>query len=204
MRKVRSVRIRESGNGKSRYPIIKLAGSWIGDLGYCPGGSADVYIGHGRKMIIGPQTEPNDVHENLFVQVYLERFPGLDRRRCTIGTPRDAYEHVRFLEDSDRERFIALYLDAKNQLNGLEEVSKGTLTASLVHPREIYKAAILTNSASIILAHNHPSGNPSPSKEDIELTERISEAGRLLGIDLLDHMIIGNERYASMREEGYL
>ncbi len=104
----------------------------------------------------------------------------------------------------DREVFSALLLDAKNRLVRAVTVSVGTLTASLVHPREVFKAAIRHSAASIILVHNHPSGDPTPSREDIEVTERLVEVGKVLGIELLDHVILGsNGRFESLRETGY-
>jgi DNA repair protein RadC len=84
------------------------------------------------------------------------------------------------------------------------EVSRGTLDATLVHPREVFKAALLANAATIVLAHNHPSGNPAPSPDDMALTRRLIDAGRLLGVDVLDHIVIGDGRYVSFRERGWL
>ena len=105
----------------------------------------------------------------------------------------------------DREVFSALLLNAKNCLIRAVTVSVGTLTASLVHPREVFKAAVRHSAASIILVHNHPSGDPTPSGEDIEVTEKLVEAGNVLGIDLLDHVILGSKgRFESLRETGYL
>ena len=104
---------------------------------------------------------------------------------------------------ADREIFVALALDARNRPLGTNIVSIGTLTASLVHPRETFKFAILTGAASLALAHNHPSGDPTPSKEDIDLTRRMVEAGRLVGIEVVDHVILtpGHE-WVSMQERG--
>ena len=87
---------------------------------------------------------------------------------------------------------------------GIQEITRGSLSASIVHPREVYKAAILHNAASIILAHNHPSGSPSPSREDIAVTERILKAGKILDIPLLDHVIIGDPRFVSLKEKGII
>jgi DNA repair protein RadC len=101
-----------------------------------------------------------------------------------------------------QEHFLTLHLNTKNRLLGTETVTIGTLDASLVHPREVFKAAIRQSSAALILAHNHPSGDPRPSQEDISLTRRLRESGELLGIPILDHVIIGNQNYYSMREEG--
>ena len=108
---------------------------------------------------------------------------------------------LRFL---DQEHFLTLHLNTKNRLLGVETISIGTLDASLVHPREVFKAAIRQSSASLILAHNHPSGDPRPSKEDINLTYRLKDSGELLGIPILDHLIIGDHKYYSMKEEGLI
>ena len=108
-----------------------------------------------------------------------------------------------YLKDTDREHFAALLLDTKTRLIGLTTVSVGDLTSALVHPREVFKPAILANAASVILAHNHPSGDPQPSPEDCQVTRRPSEAGELLGIEVLDHVIVGGVgRYVSLREKG--
>jgi DNA repair protein RadC len=113
-----------------------------------------------------------------------------------IRNPDDVSEFLGFLKESDREQFVALHLDAKHRVIGLNIVSIGTLSASLVHPREVFKAAILNNSHSLIVAHNHPSGETTPSPEDLQATEQLREAGKLLGITLLDHLIIGNDSYS--------
>jgi len=107
----------------------------------------------------------------------------------------DAYRFLKPLEELDRESFWRLDLNHRNQLIGCEEVSKGHLSGSLVHPREVYKGAILTSAAAIVVAHNHPSGDPQPSDEDEIVTERLCKAGRILGIPLLDHVIIGSGCY---------
>lgn len=113
----------------------------------------------------------------------------------------DVYKVMCFLGKEDREKFYVLHLDAKNRIIAKELVSVGTLTNSLSHPREIFKGAILNNSASIILVHNHPSGDTSPSKEDIERTKRLIDAGNLIGIGILDHIIVGYNTYTSMMEK---
>ena len=106
--------------------------------------------------------------------------------------------------DADRETFIAIHLDTKLRLLSAEVVAVGTLAATLVHPREVFKAALLANAAALVLAHVHPSGDPTPSRDDIELTRRLAAAGTLLGIDVLDHIVVGHGRYASFRELGLL
>jgi DNA repair protein RadC len=109
-----------------------------------------------------------------------------------------------FMEGSDREVFVVMCLDRKNGLIGLNLVSVGLLTGSLVHPREYFKPAILSNASSVILSHNHPSGDPLPSQEDRALTARLVQAGKLLGIEVLDHIIVGDGKYFSFADEGLL
>lgn len=107
-----------------------------------------------------------------------------------------------FIGDSDREILALLSLDVKNKINAISVISVGTLNSSLVHPREVFKIAILSNAASIIIGHNHPSGDSTPSQEDINLTKRIKESGKILGIELLDHIIVGDNNYTSLHESG--
>lgn len=122
-----------------------------------------------------------------------------------IQAPKDAVElGKRFLEESDREQLLVCCLDTKNQPTAINVVSVGNLNTSVVHPREVFKPAILSNSASIILFHNHPSGDPTPSKEDTNITERLTECGNILGIKLIDHIIIGDNSYYSLKEKGII
>lgn len=122
-----------------------------------------------------------------------------------VNCPVDAYELGKvFMEEIDREQLIVCCLDTKNQPLNVHVVSMGSLNASIIHPREIFKTAILSNAASIILYHNHPSGDPTPSSEDLSATGRIQDCGKLMGIDLLDHLILGEDSYYSMREKGDL
>jgi DNA repair protein RadC len=104
----------------------------------------------------------------------------------------------------DREHFWRIALDARSNVLGYETVSIGTISASLVHPREVFKGAILSNAAAIIVAHNHPSQDTSPSPEDKEVTRRIQKAGELLGIPLFDHLVLGDRSFFSFKEAGIL
>jgi DNA repair protein RadC len=126
---------------------------------------------------------------------------------ATIRSPEDVArivnEHMD-LESADREYLIAIYLSQKNQVNAVQIVSIGSLNASVVHPREVFKTGLLTSAASIILVHNHPSGDPSPSPEDIQTTKRLKKAGDILGIEIIDHVIIGMEQHISMRARGLI
>lgn len=123
-------------------------------------------------------------------------------------TIRSAQDAVELLQDSmrrlDREEFRAILLDVKNRVLEVETISVGHLTGALVHPREVFKKAIRRSSAAVILVHNHPSGDPTPSVDDIRVTRRLVEAGKLLGIDVLDHIILGDSRYTSLKEQGYV
>lgn len=112
-----------------------------------------------------------------------------------------ACSRVSHLQSADRESFYALHLDVRNHVIGVEEVSKGTLSGVEVHPRELFKGAILNNASKMIIAHNHPSGVASPSREDIQLTERIAKAGEMLGIPLLDHVIVAGSKCTSVRRD---
>ena len=123
----------------------------------------------------------------------------------TISSPKDAYEMIKEqLEGLDREQFIIACLNTKNEPTNISVVSVGTLNKAIVHPREVFKTAILSNAAGIMAFHNHPSGETTPSQQDIQLTHRLVEAGELLGIKLLDHLIIGDGTFTSLKEKGYL
>ncbi len=104
----------------------------------------------------------------------------------------------------DREEFIVILTDNKNKMLEFNVVSTGSLTASIVHPREVFKPAILTSAAGIILTHNHPSGDPAPSPEDVEITKRLKEVGEMMGIRVLDHVIVGDNRYFSFSDKGMI
>ncbi len=103
-----------------------------------------------------------------------------------------------------KELFLAVLLDAKNRFLREHQVSEGTLTGSLIHPREAFREAIRESAASVIFVHNHPSGDPSPSRDDIAVTGRLRSAGEIIGIQVLDHIIIGDGKYVSLREQGAL
>jgi len=128
-----------------------------------------------------------------------------DEVRPIIRSPEDVARHmVPLLRDRTNEAFFVLLLDAKNALRSKVEITSGTLNASLVHPREVYKVAIDQRAASIIVVHNHPSGNPDPSREDTEVTRQLAEAGRIVGIPLHDHLIVAGDRFTSLAEKGLL
>ncbi|WP_322907905.1 RadC family protein [Paenibacillus campi] len=129
---------------------------------------------------------------------------GRDEARI-VRSPKDAadllMEQLRYLQ---KEHFVCLFLNTKNHIISQETLSMGSLNASIVHPREVFRAAIKCSSASVICAHNHPSGDPTPSPEDIALTRRLVEAGQLIGIEVLDHLVIGDTRFVSLKEQGLM
>jgi DNA repair protein RadC len=128
-----------------------------------------------------------------------------ENTKPVIRSPHDVHSLVTpELRDEQKEHFKALMLDTKNQVIRIKTISIGSLNASLIHPRELYREAISAASASVIVVHNHPSGDPTPSREDIEVTKRLMEAGKVVGIDLLDHIVVGDGRWVSLKERGLL
>jgi DNA repair protein RadC len=124
----------------------------------------------------------------------------------TVRQPSDISKVLEPLfSDLDREAFVVVLLDGKNRASGINLVSLGSLTAALVHPREVFKPAIAGSAAAIILVHNHPSGDPLPSTEDIALTQRLAQVGELVGIRVLDHIVLGDGgKFHSLADEGLL
>lgn len=120
--------------------------------------------------------------------------------KITVKSPQDILKPVRsLLKGKKKEHFLVLSLDTRNHLVGIHKVSIGSLDCSIVHPREVFKEAIADSAASVIFVHNHPSGDPTPSSDDIQLTKRLTEAGEILGIEVLDHIVVCDEDYLSMK-----
>jgi len=127
-----------------------------------------------------------------------------DTNLPVINTAKDAVAQLSDMRDLKKEHFVVLYLNAKNQLVHKETISMGTLNANLVHPREVFEPALKHSAAQIIAAHNHPSGDPKPSEDDMELTKRLTEAGKMMGIELMDHVIVSKNSHFSFKEEKLL
>lgn len=126
-------------------------------------------------------------------------------RQPVLATPRAVWRHLTLeLRDRERERFLALCLNTRNELVREVVVSMGSLNASIVHPREVYKPALACSAAALVIAHNHPSGDPAPSREDREVTRVLAEAGRVLDVPLHDHVIVGADSYYSFKDAGLL
>lgn len=125
--------------------------------------------------------------------------------KYTIRSPKDAATYLmQDMTSLKQEHFVVLFMNVKNQVLHKQTIFIGSLNASIVHPREVFREAVKRSAASIICAHNHPSGNPSPSTEDIDVTKRLLEAGQIMGIELLDHVIIGDHQFISLKEKGYM
>lgn len=141
------------------------------------------------------------VYETLVVK---EEIASYLKTGTRYTAPRQVYETFQFLMKETKEMFITLHLDGKNRIIAMDLVSIGSLNQSIVHPREVFKTALLSNAASLILIHQHPTGDPTPSSEDIAITRRLKEAGDIMGIKILDHIIIGEGEYLSFVERGLL
>ncbi len=137
----------------------------------------------------------------------------LGRRLCTtpllrgdrIRSPHDVHRHfLQRVRGERREHFMVLLLDGRHRLLQEHQISQGTLTASLVHPREVFRPAVRSAAAAVILVHNHPSGDPSPSAEDLEVTDRLVQAGSLLGIRVVDHVVVASDGFHSLRDNGQM
>lgn len=124
--------------------------------------------------------------------------------RPEVSNPKSVFSYMQDLKDSEKEVVVVFYLDTKNKVIAREIVNIGILDASIIHPREIFRGAILRNSNSILISHNHPSGDPEPSSEDREITQRLKDAGEIIGIKLLDHVIVGFDKYFSFAQEAEL
>ena len=127
-----------------------------------------------------------------------------DTNLPVINTAKDTVAQLSDMRDLKKEHFVVLYLNAKNQLVHKETISMGTLNANLVHPREVFEPALKHSTAQIIAAHNHPSGDPKPSEDDMELTRRLTEAGKMMGIEVTDHIIVSKNSHFSFKEEKLL
>lgn len=127
-----------------------------------------------------------------------------DKKVELILAPRDVWENLKDIRDNKKEHFIVFYLDTRNQKIKREVISVGTLNANLVHPREVFEPAIYQTAAQILIAHNHPSGDIKPSDDDLAVTKRLLEAGKILGIEIIDHVIVSENSFLSLKCEGLL
>jgi len=170
----------------------------LGDLGSCPEGKIKGFCsikGVGQvkaaqvvaAIEVGRRLEASDIERVAF---------GSSSEVAQLYMPR--------LRDHRKEVFMVLLLDARNRLINEATVSEGSLTASIVHPREVFKPAILESAASVLFLHNHPSGDPTPSQEDLNITRQLVEAGRMIDIRVLDHIIVGDHTFTSLAGKGLI
>ncbi|MBI9032801.1 JAB domain-containing protein [bacterium] len=130
-----------------------------------------------------------------------ETYPQLKKKQIQITSPSEMYEQFKFLFLGEvKEKFLVFWLSSSNSVMGFEEISSGLLSSSLVHPREVFRGSIVATCANIILAHNHPSGNREPSKEDIAITEKLVSAGKIIDIKVFDHIIFCDDGFTSFVE----
>lgn len=164
-----------------------------------------VYSLDGEYSVNGERKEKTKPAKRVdIVSVRLVREASMMYKKRTVGRPADGYEIFKeFLEDLDREAFVVLSLNTKNQPLSINTAHIGNINSSIISPACVMRVAILSNAASIMVAHNHPSGDTSPSEADIQVSKRLEEAAELMGIRLLDHLIIGDEAFLSMKEEGH-
>lgn len=127
-----------------------------------------------------------------------------DKKAEIYLSPKEIWNELKDIRDNKKEHFVIFYLDTRSQEITREIISIGTLNANLIHPREVFEPAVRNLAAQIIIAHNHPSGNPEPSKEDIEVTKNLVESGKLLGIEVIDHIIVSKDTYLSFKEKGII
>lgn len=122
-----------------------------------------------------------------------------------IKNPEAVVKSIRAtIKDKAKEHFKLILLNTRNKIIGISTISIGTLNANLVHPREVFKDAIVHNAASVVLVHNHPSGDPEPSEDDLEITKRLIKSGKLLGIEVMDHIIVAKDSFFSFKEKGLI
>src|SRR3989344_417952 len=127
-----------------------------------------------------------------------------NKQSVLLLSPQDVWEELKDIRDNKKEHFVIFFLDIRNKEIAREIISVGSLNANLVHPREVFEPAVRNLAAQIIIAHNHPSGDTEPSKEDLEITQKLVEAGDILGIEIIDHIIVAKDCYLSLKEQGFL
>jgi len=147
-----------------------------------------------RMRVMRPVYSREVIREDMPVYIETKRYT----------SPQQVFEMFRDLILETKEHFLCIHLDGKNRIVCLDRVSVGSLNQSIVHAREVLKAALLSSAAAMLLVHNHPSGDPQPSSEDLNITRRLKEAGELIGIPVLDHIIIGDGQYVSFVERGLI
>jgi DNA repair protein RadC len=188
--------------GTAEYSAIGLAQHMLGKLnglrGIATAGIGELSKIKGLGAAKGAQIQ-------AMVELGKRLAASVGETRPVIREPQDAVDLLMpELRDAHQERFKGMFLNTKGEVLKISTITVGTLDASLISPRELFREALGWNSASVIVAHNHPSGDPTPSREDITVTKRLVQAGEYIGIELLDHMVIGDSRWVSLKERGLM
>lgn len=188
--------------GTAEYSAIGLAQHMLGKLnglrGIATAGIGELSKIKGLGAAKGAQIQ-------AMVELGKRLAASVGETRPVIREPQDAVDLLMpELRDAHQERFKGMFLNTKGEVLKISTITVGTLDASLISPRELFREALGWNSAAVIVAHNHPSGDPTPSREDITVTKRLVQAGEYIGIELLDHMVIGDSRWVSLKERGLM
>jgi len=174
----------------------------------------DILVKYGDKKLLGASYEElRNIHGvgpakavQILAAIELgsRLFKEKSEKEIYINSPEDIIKELAHIKENKKENFVVLYLDARNKLIYKETVSIGSLNANLVHPREVFEPAVRYLAAQIVLAHNHPSGDPEPSEDDLEITKRLIESGKILGIEIVDHIIITKTGFTSFKEKNLI
>jgi DNA repair protein RadC len=190
------------GSGTRGKSAVDVAREMLASYGSLADLAACEVVELARQQGVGPVKAARLAAAFELTRRLRARLPGA---RTLLSTPSEVYAaFAPIMEDLRREVFRVALLDAQNGLLRDCVVSEGTLSASLVHPREVFKPAILESAASVVLLHNHPSGDPTPSREDVRLTRQLVECAKLLGLRVHDHLVIGRGRFVSLAEQGMI
>lgn len=188
------------GSGCGRDGVMAVAGRLVGELGLEGLGA----VGVDALMKVRGIGPARACQLTAALELGRRTFQPRDEPQPIVSGPESAFALVRDLGRKKREHFAAIYLNARNALITREIISIGSLNASLVHPREVFHPAVRELAANVILVHNHPSGDTTPSREDVELTRRLVKAGELMGVEVLDHIVVGGRRFTSLKSKGLM
>lgn len=230
--KPRNLHVSELWQNEKNVPYMRLGGQWLKDAGFNSGDGINVYVEHGQLLIVNRhrtidgavnlasnggslesivnESMPAANSESHFGRDYRGYTVNLKLERdysykpMTIYGPADVYRFLAPLKDESREVMLSINVDAQNTVVGVYDASKGGTNSAPVSIPEVFKSGLIQNASGIILAHNHPSGSPNPSSSDLSLTKTLVDASKVVGINILDHIIIGYMGYHSMKDQGQI
>lgn len=232
MKSKRLLHVSSVFQNNSTVPYIRISGKWLREAGFDVRDKYEVDVSFGRLTLTNKENDtiddcliengrennlenivshsPYEKKDSYYNKGYTGYTVNLKLERDTnykpvcLASSYMAYTFLKPLQDESREVMLSVPLDRKNRVLGVYEAGKGGISASVVYPSEIFKPALMFNSSAILLAHNHPSGDPQPSKEDLKLTEELNKASKLLKLQLMDHIIIGHNDYFSLKDNGLI